>query len=235
MCSCNSPFIPLYVSTLKKDDPILNTKSKMGHTPLDVAGMHSSREVVDLLKEKGAIDTGNVDHWAIQGGNIANWSGKIYPEKKFLIHWAAYNDLPDVIAEYGRQGVNLSETDSNGFTPIDLAILNKSYKSMRVLAELGEQPQVDLLKSTDSRAIKHYFKTLNESEGKKNFKKAIKLLTLPLFLLIAVYLSQSEYTRYFALTTILLMVYLLSCKTKPEKYMNEERRTSFESELLLNK
>lgn len=47
-----------------------------------------------MLKAKGAIDNGNVDYWAIQGANPSNWSGKIYPDKKQLIHWAAYNDLP---------------------------------------------------------------------------------------------------------------------------------------------
>lgn len=47
-----------------------------------------------MLRAKGAIDNGNVDYWAIQGANPANWSGKIYPDKKQLIHWAAYNDLP---------------------------------------------------------------------------------------------------------------------------------------------
>lgn len=106
----------------------------MGHVPLDVAGMYCSKQVVDLLKAKGAIDAGNVDHWAIQSGNIANWSGKVYLQKMFLIHWAAYNDLPDVLMQYGRQGASLSEVDSNGYTPIDLAVLNKSYKSVKVLA-----------------------------------------------------------------------------------------------------
>lgn len=55
----------------------------------------------------------------------------------------------------------LSEQDSNGYSPIDLTIINKSYKSMRVLAELGERPQYDLIKSTDSKAIKHYFAILD--------------------------------------------------------------------------
>lgn len=49
---------------------------------------------MDLLREKGAIDDGKVDAWAIQGANIDNWSGKVDPEKKPLIHWAAYNNFP---------------------------------------------------------------------------------------------------------------------------------------------
>lgn len=40
MCSHNSEYIPLYLSTLQKNDPILNEKSKLGHAPLDVAGIY---------------------------------------------------------------------------------------------------------------------------------------------------------------------------------------------------
>lgn len=80
----------------------------MGHTPLDVAGLYCNKQYVQMIKNKGAADNGQVDHWAIQGGNLTNWSGQVDPKKKFLIHWAAYNDLPEVIAEFGRQGVNLS-------------------------------------------------------------------------------------------------------------------------------
>lgn len=93
------------------------------------------------MKQKGSIDNGNVDFWAIQGGNPTNWSGKVYPQSRQLIHWAAYNDEPQVISEFAKQGVSVSEQDSNGFTPIDLTILNKSYNSLRVLAELGERPK----------------------------------------------------------------------------------------------
>lgn len=46
-----------------------------------------------------------------------------------------------MISEFAKQGVSVSEQDSNGFTPIDLTILNKSYNSLRVLAELGERPK----------------------------------------------------------------------------------------------
>jgi len=52
------------------------------------------------LKAKGAIDDGRVDNWAIQGANIANWSGQVDVSKKALIHWAAYNNLPKVLAKY---------------------------------------------------------------------------------------------------------------------------------------
>lgn len=93
--------------------------------------------------------------------------------------------------EYGRQGANLSENDSNGFSPIDLTVLNKSYKSMKVLAEFGERPQPDLVKSSDSKAIKRYFKMIDESDNKKNMKKIIKFLTLPFFILLSWLNSQT--------------------------------------------
>lgn len=141
MCSHNSAYIPLFLSTLPHDDPILNRRSKLGHTPVDVAGLYCNKEYIEMLREKGAIDNGNVDQWAIQGGLPANWSGKVYPDKKPLIHWAAYNDMPEVLAEYAKEGVPVNEPDSNGYTPIDLAVLNKSYGSIRVLAELGEKPK----------------------------------------------------------------------------------------------
>ena len=100
MCSHNSPYLPLYLSSLNKNDPILNKATPIGHTPLDVAGLYCRKEYVDLLREKGAIDNGKVDNWAIQGGNLENWSGQVNPDKPELIHWAAYNDLPEVLARF---------------------------------------------------------------------------------------------------------------------------------------
>lgn len=43
MCSHNSPYIPLYLSTLKYGDPILNRPTNLGHTPLDIAGMYCKK------------------------------------------------------------------------------------------------------------------------------------------------------------------------------------------------
>jgi len=40
MCSHDSPYLPLYLSTIENGDPILNQPSKMGHKPLDVAGIY---------------------------------------------------------------------------------------------------------------------------------------------------------------------------------------------------
>ena len=132
----------------------------MGHTPLDVAGLYCPLDVIEMMKEKGAVDEGNVDHWAIQGANIGNWSGKVDENKKFLIHWAAYNDLPEVLLEYNRVGVNLAIPDTNGHTAMDLAVLNKSYNSFKVLADLGCRPKPELVKNCDSKAMKMYLKKL---------------------------------------------------------------------------
>lgn len=43
MCSHNSPYLPLYLSTLKQGDPILNRPTNIGHKPLDVAGIYCKR------------------------------------------------------------------------------------------------------------------------------------------------------------------------------------------------
>jgi len=40
MCSHNSPYLPLYLSTLNQNDPILNKATPAGHAPLDVAGLY---------------------------------------------------------------------------------------------------------------------------------------------------------------------------------------------------
>ena len=111
MCSHNSPYLPLYLSTLKQDDPLLNRATNLGHTPLDVAGMYCRKEYVNLLREKGAIDDGKVDCWAIQGANIDNWSGNVDASKKILIHWAAYNNLPEVLLKFHEAGANVNERD----------------------------------------------------------------------------------------------------------------------------
>ena len=145
MCSHNSPYIPLYLSTLPQGDPILNKPTNMGHTPLDIAGMYCRKEYVQLLKQKGAIDNGKVDHWAIQGGNIANWSGKVDVNKKELIPWAAYNNFPEVLKKYAEAGAFMNEVDANGNTPIDLAVINKCYESVEALAKLGLKPKQNIL------------------------------------------------------------------------------------------
>ena len=43
---------------------------------------------------------------------------------------------------------------------MDLAVINKSYKTVKVLAELGERPQAEILKGSDSKSIKYYFEKL---------------------------------------------------------------------------
>lgn len=108
MCSHNSEYLPLYLSDLKNHDPILNRPSKVGHTPLDVAGIYCRPEYVELLLKKGAVDQGNIDQWAIQGGNMQNWTGNVNISQKHLIHWAAYNDMPTVLKEFHKNGANMN-------------------------------------------------------------------------------------------------------------------------------
>lgn len=42
--------------------------------------------------------------------------------------------MPEVLTEFYKQGANLNEKDGNDFTPIDLAVINKSYNSIKYLA-----------------------------------------------------------------------------------------------------
>ena len=103
-----------------------------------------------MLKAKGAEDDGRVDQWAIQGANYSNWSGEIDPSKTKLIAWAAYNNLPKVVAKYAEAGVKMDELDQNGNTPIDIAVTNKSYECVEVLAKLGYRPKQTLMNNCDS-------------------------------------------------------------------------------------
>lgn len=47
-----------------------------------------------------------------------------------MIAWAAYNNLPDVLAKFAEAGADMDQPDNNGNTPIDLAVLNKGYESV---------------------------------------------------------------------------------------------------------
>ena len=232
MCSHNSPYLPLYLSTLPKGDPILNRKSKMGHSPLDVAGLYCPLEVIELMKEKGAIDEGNVDHWSIQGGNIANWSGRVDEKKPYLMHWAAYNDLPDVLVEYHRTGANLSFVDTNGHSSIDLTVLNKSYKSFKVLADLGFRPKPDLLANSDSVSMRKYIADLDQPASVTTIKTYMKVCTLPILMALCIYISYFHLTLAAAVISLVLWLYLLLVQPHPEPYLNDDRNTSFQSELL---
>jgi hypothetical protein len=44
--------------------------------------------------------------------------------------------------------------DGNNCTPLDLAVINKSYNSIKVLADLGLKPQAKLLSDCESKSIK---------------------------------------------------------------------------------
>lgn len=84
-----------------------------------------------------------------------------------LIHWAAYNDLPEVLAEYARQGSNMNEVDTNGNTPVEIAVNNKSYRSAKVLAELGCQPKPETLENSGSKYLQKLFAYQKEPESNK--------------------------------------------------------------------
>lgn len=43
LCSYNSPYLPLFLSTLTQGASILNRKNKLGHVPLDVAGLYCDK------------------------------------------------------------------------------------------------------------------------------------------------------------------------------------------------
>ena len=162
MCSHNSPYIPLYLSTLKHGDPVLNRATPLGHTPMDIAGMYCRKEYVDMLRSAGADDDGRVDHWAIQGANYRNWSGDVDPKKTKLVAWAAYNNLPKVIVKFAEAGAKMDDIDDHGNSPMDIAVLNKSYECVEELAKLGYRPKESLKGNYDSKAIEQIFAQLDE-------------------------------------------------------------------------
>lgn len=63
----------------------------------------------------------------------------------------------------------------------------------------------------------------------------LKLLTIPFFLSLCNYLSQTTTVCITSLICTLVWLYLLLTKTNPERYMDGNRRTAFVSQLLLNK
>jgi hypothetical protein len=228
MCSHNSPYLPLYLSTLPHGDPLLNRTTNLGHSPLDIAGMYCRREYVDLLREKGAVDEGRVDHWAVQGANIANWSGTVDPKKKELIPWAAFNNLPEVLAKYAEAGANMDEPDQNGNTPIDLAVLNKSYESAEVLARLGLRPKDKLLGESESPYLHQLFTDLNRSALYNNSVTALKLTFVPLLLLF-IFLRAESANIFLILLSMVGWGYLVVTPTAPD---SGERPTRFFSQLV---
>jgi hypothetical protein len=143
--------------------------------------------------------------------------------------------MPEVIAEYAKEGVNVSEPDSNGYTPIDLTVLNKSYNSMKVLAEIGERPKPELLKTCDSISIKEYFSKLGESKKLKIAKQVIKSFSLVMVLLLCLVSHYSDVTMGLAAISIYWMAHIVIKPHKPERYMDNSRKTEFVSEMCLGK
>ena len=228
MCSHNSPYLPLYLSTLKQGDPLLDRPTNLGHTPLDVAGMYCRKEYVELLRAKGAKDEGRVDAWAIQGGNIDNWSGNVDPTKKVLIHWAAFNNLPQVLQRFHEAGANVDQADDKGNTPIDMAVINKSYESVEVLARLGFRPKQTLIDKAESPYFHALFKELDRSRASRLVEQTLKLSFIPLFLLSQLFLSPLT-NPYIILLTFLVFLLLAVRVPGPD---SKARPTAFFSELV---
>jgi ankyrin repeat protein len=140
MCSYNSPYLPLLIDSLSPDDEIINKRNNFGNSPLEIAALYSTKEVVDKLKAKGATGDIGSDYWAIRGGNLAVWSDTVPLDRPELVHWAAYNDLPEVLEKFRQKNVSLTTLDQNGSTPIDIAVVNKSYRAFKYLLGLGLLP-----------------------------------------------------------------------------------------------
>ena len=73
------------------------------------------------------------------------------------------------------------------------------------------------------------FAKYEESDRKKKVKSLLKLLTLPLFLSLCNYLSQSTTVCVLSIICTFIWLYLLLTKAKPERYMDGNRHTSFVS------
>jgi ankyrin repeat protein len=126
--------------SLSPDDEIINKRNNFGNSPLEIAALYSTKEVVDKLKAKGATGDIGSDYWAIRGGNLAVWSDTVPLDRPELVHWAAYNDLPEVLEKFRQKNVSLTTLDQNGSTPIDIAVVNKSYRAFKYLLGLGLLP-----------------------------------------------------------------------------------------------
>lgn len=140
MCSYNSPYLPMLIDSLPEGHELINKRNNFGNSPLEIAALYSTKNVMEKLKAKGATGDIGPDYWAVRGGNLANWSGRVPLDKKELVHWAAYNNLSEVLEEFNRLGVSMIEPDQTGSTPIDIATANKSYRAFKYLLSLGYRP-----------------------------------------------------------------------------------------------
>jgi|JI9StandDraft_1071089.scaffolds.fasta_scaffold508451_1 hypothetical protein len=77
MCSYNSPYLPLLIDSLPHDDELINKRNNFGNSPVEIAALYSTKEVVEKLKAKGATADIGCDYWAIRGGNLGMWSGTV--------------------------------------------------------------------------------------------------------------------------------------------------------------
>lgn len=196
---------------------------------MEIAALYSTKEVVDKLKAKGATGDIGCDYWAIRGGNLAIWSGEVPMDRPELVHWAAYNDLPEVLEEFRKRGIDLTNPDQNGATPIDIAVVNKSYRAYKYLLGLGMLPSPGKLAGVDSKAMNRLYQRI---AAPRKYPHPIFAFVL---LLILQYYLFNEYSESVLLFCELLFFVALSCGPPPKPRLDQPRVLHFYSKLLRNK
>lgn len=229
MCSYNSPYLPLLIDSLPHDDELINKRNNFGNSPVEIAALYSTKEVVDKLKSKGATGDIGCDYWAIRGGNLAVWSGQVPLDRPELVHWAAYNDLPEVLEEFRKKGVSLSIPDQNGQSPIDISVSNKAYRAYKYLLGLGHLPTPDKLIGIDSKAMTRMYEQVAHP---RKYPHPIFAFALLLFMQ---YYLFNEYSESVLLFCELLFFVALSCSPPPKPRLDQSRTLHFYSKLLKNK
>jgi hypothetical protein len=88
-----------------------------------------------------------------------------------------------------------------------MAVINKSYESVEVLANLGYRPKQTLIDKADSKYLTKLFHELDRTETSKNIEKTLKLSFIPLVLL-SQYLLNSQTNPYLILLATALFLFL---------------------------
>ena len=61
--------------------------------------------------------------------------------------------MPAVLVKFAEAGCAMDAVDVNGNTPIEIAVTNKCYQSVEVLAKMGLRPKQAVMDRCDSPAI----------------------------------------------------------------------------------
>ena len=179
-----------------------------------------------MLKEKGAtVSVNGTDFWAIRGANLECWSGNVPLDRKELIHWAAYNDLPSVLKEYQQQGVDVNLPDHNGTTPIDTALINKSYKSFEYLLSIGHDiTNPEKLKEMDSPSMEVVYQKYRKPAKGQGIHPFLAILTL---MTLQVIQKPSLAQLISCIPAVLLYLTLLLFKFEPVDSLDNQRKYHF--------